>query len=307
VKSLSLNLRSSSRKRQHSKVLLLFLLCSIPGFGWADKTYSASGLVLQVDTVHPSVVVSCREIPGYMEPMVMPFPVRDPKELGGLQPGTAIEFTLVVGQDSIYVENVRIRAYQTSEQDPSTARRLKLLNGIYDSKVPNPLEIGQRVPAFSLIDQSRQPVMLSQFRGKVVAINFVYTRCPLPNYCFRLSNNFGILQRRFKARMGKDLVFLTITFDPEHDTPEALTRYARIWNADLRGWHFLTGQTAEVKRICREFGVDFFPDEDLMAHSLHTAVIDRTGELAANLEGNQFSADQLGDLVQTILDRKNVN
>jgi protein SCO1 len=288
-------------------VLLLFLLCLVPALGWADKTYSASGLVLQVDKVHPSVVVSCREIPGYMEPMVMRFPVRDPKELGGLQPGTAVEFTLVAGKDSIYVENIHIRAYQTTEQDPSTARRLKLLNGMYDSTVPKPLEIGQRVPAFSLIDQNRQPVMLSQFREKVVAINFVYTRCPLPNYCFRLSNNFGILQRRFKARMGKDLVFLTVTFDPEHDTPEVLTRYAHIWNADPRGWRFLTGQAAEVKGICGEFGVDFFPTEDFMAHSLHTAVIDRLGELAANLEGNQFSADQLGDMVQTILDRKNLN
>ncbi len=82
---------------------------------------------------------------------------------------------------------------------------------------------------------------LSELRGKVVAINFIYTSCALPNFCLRIANNFGVLQKRFRAQLGRDLVLLTVTFDPVHDTPEVLAQYASQWNADPATWHFLTG------------------------------------------------------------------
>jgi protein SCO1 len=164
-----------------------------------------------------------------------------------------------------------------------------------------PLAIGQRVPDFTLVDQKRQRVTLSQYAGKVVALNFVYTSCALPNFCYRISNNFGVLQRRFQKELGRDLVLLTVTFDPQRDQPEALAHYADNWKADPATWHFLTGPNPDVHRVTNMFGMDFFPDEGLMNHSLHTAVIDRSGKLVANIEGNQFTADQLADLVKTVL------
>ena len=97
------------------------------------------------------------------------------------------------------------------------------------------------MPDFRLIDQKSRPVALSDLRGKVVAINFIYTSCPLPNFCLRIANNFGVLQKRFKAQLGRDLVLLTVTFDPVHDTPAVLARYASQWDADPATWHFLTG------------------------------------------------------------------
>jgi protein SCO1/2 len=96
-------------------------------------------------------------------------------------------------------------------------------------------------------------------------------------------------------------VLLSISFDPVHDTPEVLAKYASIWKADANSWHFLTGTPAEVKVVCRRFGLNFWPDEGTLAHSLHTLVLDREGKLAANFEGNQFSAEQLGDFVETTL------
>ena len=167
------------------------------------------------------------------------------------------------------------------------------------------LVIGESVPDFRLIDQKRRPVALAGLRGKVVAINFVYTSCALPNFCLRIANNFGVLQKRFQAQLGRDLVLLTVTFDPVHDTPEALAQYASRWDADPALWHFLTGPVRDVQRVCHLFGVDFFPDEGLMNHSLHTAIIDRQGKLVANIEGNQFTADQLGDLMESVLDPRN--
>ena len=123
----------------------------------------------------------------------------------------------------------------------------------------------------------------------------------LPNFCFRSSNNFGILQKRFKERLGRDLILLTVTFDPSHDQPDVLSKYAGVWKADPKTWHFLTGSPADVRRVCDLFGEDAFQDEGLMNHSLHTAIIDPKGKLAANLEGNEFTAEQLGDLVETKL------
>jgi protein SCO1/2 len=277
--------------------LLLSSLCQ------AAQNYAARGLVLKADKPHNSLVVSCEEIPQYMSAMVMTFSVRNPKELEGLAAGTMIEFTLVVNGETAYIEGVRIRQYQSVEQDPLTARRLKLMSGIAGPPgSPQELKVGERIPNFKLTDQNGRSVSLSQFSGKVVVLTFTYTHCLLPNFCFRNSSNFRQLQKRFAARMGRELILLTITFDPVHDTPEVLAQYAKTWNADPDSWRMLTGSPSDISEVAGRFGMAYWPEEGLMNHSLHTAIIDRNGDLAANLEGNEYSADQLGDLVGTVLD-----
>ncbi len=281
-----------------------FLFSAISAWG-SDQTYSVEGMVLKVDAAHKTVVVSCQSIPDYMEAMAMPFEVRDVKELDGLAPGASIGFKLIVQKDSSYIETIQVHTYQGLEVDPLTARRLKLLNQVADPSavaVQKPLTIGQSVPNFKLLDQNRRPVELSKFTGKVVALDFIYTRCALPDFCFRTSNNFARLQKRFKEKLGRDLVLLTVTFDPAHDQPDVLLKYAAIWKANS-SWHFLTGTPTDVQKVCALFGLDAFQDEGLLNHSLHTAVINRQGKLVANIEGNQFTAEQLGDLVQTVIDR----
>jgi hypothetical protein len=116
-------------------------------------------------------------------------------------------------------------------------------------------------------NQTRRQISLSQFAGKVVVAAFVYTSCPLPNYCFRLSNNLGRLQKRFPDRLGHDLILLSATMDPVHDTPEVLAKYGASWNADPRYWHLLTGTQSEVQALCQKFGVDFWPGEGTLTHS----------------------------------------
>jgi protein SCO1 len=148
-------------------------------------------------------------------------------------------------------------------------------------------------------------VRLSQFAGKVVALTFIYTRCPFPDYCVRLSNNFGLLQKRFHDRLGSDLILLSVVIDPAHDQPQALADYARIWKADARAWHFLTGSQEQIDQIAGRFDMNFYPDEALYIHSFHTIVIDREGCLAANVEGNDFTPKQLGDLVAAVMSGTN--
>lgn len=280
-----------------------FFLMSLSA--WAGQQYSVKGMVLKVDRAHHSFAASCQSIPGFMEAMTMPFDVHESKELDGLVPGAMVDFTLVVDNDSSYATKIQVRAYESVEQDPLTTKRLKLLNRLSNpGATPALLKIGEVVPDFALIDQRRNPVKLSQYTGKVVALNFIYTSCALPNFCYRISNNFGVLQRRFKEQLGRDLVLLTVTFDPQRDQPDVLNRYAANWKADPATWHFLTGPVVDVQRVTNMFGVDFFPEEGLMNHSLHTAIVDRQGKLVANIEGNQFTADQLADLVKTVLSQR---
>jgi len=271
----------------------------------AAQDYPVTGIVLDVDRSRNVFTVSIQAIPGFVPAMAMPFEARQAKDLDGLVPGAAVEFVLVVDRDASHAERIRIVRYQSVEQDPLAANRLKLLTEIAGGARPRALALGDTVPDFRLTNQKRRPVALSNLRGRVVAINFVYTSCALPDFCLRIANNFGVLQKRFKARLGRDLVLLTVTFDPVHDTPEVLAQYARRWDADPATWHFLTGPVRDVQRVCHLFGVDSFPDEGLMSHSLHTAILDRRGKLVANLEGNQFTADQLGDLTEAVLDPRN--
>lgn len=283
-------------------VPVLIILCF--SSAWAAQQYPATGMVMSVDRAHNSFVASCQEIPGFMAAMMMPFEVRDSKELDGLAPGTIVDFTLVVNRSSSYAEHVQVHTYQSMEQDPWKARQLRLLTNLADKTSAQELAIGQQVPDFALIDQKRQTISLSQFAGKVIALNFVYTSCALPNFCYRMANNFGVLQRRFKDQLGRKLVLLTVSFDPQRDQPEVLAKYSQQWRADPAAWHFLTGAVPDVRRVTGMFGMDFFPDEGLMNHSLHTVVIDRQGKLVANIEGNQFTVEQLSDLVRTVLDDK---
>jgi protein SCO1/2 len=216
-------------------------------------------------------------------------------------PGAIVEFTLIVDTRTSHAEQIRVVRFENVEQDPFTASRLTLLNEIVSGAAAvKSLAPGETVPDFRLTDQKRRPVVLSGLRGKVVAVNFIYTSCALPNFCLRLANHFGVLQKRFRQQLGRDLVLLTVTFDPVHDTPDVLAKYAQQWRADA-SWHFLTGPEPEIQRVCHLFGVHAFPDEGLMDHSLHTVLIDRRGKLVANIEGNQFTAAQLGDLTERAL------
>jgi len=283
-------------------LLFLFLLSVAPRL--SAETYTASGLIIRVDVAHLLVELSCQAIPGYMDAMVMTFPVRNVGELKGLKPGMIVDFKLDVGKDTAYAEQIHVRPFESSAQEPMAARQLAILEAAVaapSSRAAPILHVGEAVPDFTLIDQNREKVRFADTRGKVVAVTFIYTRCPLPNFCFRMSNNFGVLNRRFANQMGKNLVLLSVTFDPAHDQPEVLAEYAKTWAKDAAGWHFVTGPPADVEKVYTEFGVQSWQDEGLLTHSLHTVIIDRDGRLAANLEGNEYSAQQLGDLVEAIL------
>jgi protein SCO1/2 len=270
----------------------------------AGDPHNVQGVLLKADPATRTIEVSCDAIPGYMDAMVMTFAVRDAKVLKNLQTGSTVRFTMVTeGNEEIadHLEPIQVQNY---EAEPTEAARLAYLHRALDHTAAQKLiPIGGLVPNFTLTDQSNRPTQLDDFKGMVVVLSFAYARCPNPNYCFRLSNNLAQVGRRYHARAGRGLMLLTIVIEPDQDQGQALAHYADTWKADWSAWRFLTGSLTDIHAIAERFGMDFWNNEGFLTHSFHTVVIDRDGRLAANLEGNHFTSDQLGDLVGTVLER----
>ena len=267
----------------------------------AATRYAATGMVLKVDLQQKTILLSCESVPGYIPAGMAEFSVKEDSLLARLAPGQLLDFAILDEGKVRYAEGITIHEFNNLEQQSLAARRLEMVEELEASATePKALRVGERVPSAILTDQNRRRIDVAGFPGKVLVLNFFYTHCTLPEYCFRLSNNLGNVQKRFQKKMGHDLILLSLSFDPIHDQPEALANYARTWHAD-RNWHFLTGPPPVVKNLCALFAVNSWLDEAELLHSLHSVVVDRKGRLAANIEGNQFTSQQLGDLIEVIL------
>ena len=245
-------------------------------------TWPVDGIVIAVDPFARTILVSHRPIShsghDYMGAMAMPFHVEDPTELTGLHPGQRIVFDLVVLKDRSFARAIHLTG------DPDTA-------------IPPPKEkltIGAAIPNFELTDQQGHTVRLADLKGKALVIDFIYTRCPLPDICPRLSANFATIQKHLETHLANDLALLSITVDPDYDTPAVLAEYAQRWGARSPGWRFLTG---DVSKIAAVLGEVYWTDEGSIGHNSTTAVIDRNGKLAATVDGASWRADQLEKLI----------
>ena len=256
------------------------------------RHYTATGLVLRADPSRATATISHDAFPGFMDAMAMPFDLHGDASRVALTPGDRVRFRLSVKSDRSWVD--RIAVISAAPVDA----------GLQQSPaVPVLVPVGSPVPDFELVDQNGAAITLSALRGRVIAVTFIYTRCPLPDYCPRMVENFRAIRSRFQAQMDRDLVLLTISFDPTYDTPRTLAAYAASNRAGGPGWHFLTGDSAKIERVCNAFGIQYWPEEGMITHSLETAVVDRDGRLAATVEGKDFTPQQLGDLVAAVLEK----
>jgi protein SCO1/2 len=255
-------------------------------------TYQATGLVLRVEPAASTLTVSHDAVAGLMDAMVMPVTIRDGSAMKGIRPGDRVQFRLVVAKRATHADRLRLLSAAPADQ------------GLVMTPATSTLApIGGSVPDFSLIDQRGAVVTLGGLRGRVIVVTFIYTRCPLPDYCPRMVTNLAAVRDRFRSKLGDDLTLLTVTFDPQYDTPERLAAYARRHNADIPGWHFLTGDADGIRQVCEAFGVEYWPDSGLITHTLQTAVVDREGRLAAAVEGKDVTGRQIADLVQSVLEQ----
>jgi protein SCO1/2 len=272
-------------------VAALGLACAVAGVGCAHH-YTTTGLVLRVDRPGETVTISHDDFPGFMAAMAMPFDLKGSARQTRLTPGDRVRLRLSVKHDRSWVDKLAVVSAAAVDA------------GLQQTPVaPVLVPVGAPIPDFELVDQHNAAVRLSALKGKVIAVTFIYTRCPLPDYCPRMIENFRAVRSRLAARMERDLVLLTISFDPQYDTPQMLATYAASNRAGGPGWHFLTGDSANIERVCNAFGIQYWAEEGLITHSLQTAVIDRDGRLAGTVEGKDFTPQQLGDLIAAVLDK----
>jgi protein SCO1/2 len=218
----------------------------------------------------------------------MPFTVKDAELLAGKQPGDLVTATLVVGDT-----NAHLSSLTRTGHAPLDA-----------GAVPGPAAIlvpGDLVPDAALVDQDGRPKPFSSFRGHRVALTFIYTRCPLPEFCPLMDRHFAAVQRTLQGDAGmRDVRLVSVTLDPEFDTPAVMKAHAARFKADPAIWSFLTGDPGEVAAFSHRLGI--YTERDLgtganLTHNLRTAVIDAEGRLVNVHSGNDWTpADLVADL-----------
>jgi len=222
----------------------------------------------------------------------MPFAVRDQGALRDVRAGDVISFRLRPKRSGTEIDHLKHLSAKGADSGLTMTPAATAL-----------VSVGEAVPDFILTNQFGASVSLSSLRGTVVAVTFIYSRCPLPDYCPRVVANLSEVRKRFRERLGRDLTLLTVSFDPQYDTPEVLRVYAEQFGGNVPGWHFLSGSAGAIKAVCDSFGIEYWPDQGMITHTLQTAVIDREGKLRASIEGRGFTGRQIADLVGTILER----
>jgi protein SCO1/2 len=265
-------------------VILLVLAASSVACSRA-REYELRGQVLAVDESRQELTIKHEDIRGFMPGMTMPFKVRNKKLIEGRAAGDLVTATLVVEDSNAYLSRVE-RTGHAEVSAPVPARPTGLL------------EPGAQVPDVVVTDQAGATRRLSEWRGRIVAVTFIYTRCPLPDFCPLMDRHFAEAQRAIEAdeQLRDRARLLSISFDPRFDTPAILKAHAAKSGADPARWTFATGERDAIDKFAAGFGVSVIrEDADLkeIVHNLRTAVIDGDGRLVEVFNGNEWTPAQL--------------
>ena len=264
------------------------------------SSYDVKGRVAGIDDGGRTLIVEHEEIPGYMSAMTMPLPA-DPSTTASLKPGDAIEFELVVSDDSTWIGSVESLPDTAVARHPAqTTQPMPASTSLSDG--PQPLREGDQVPAdLTLLDHTGTPIQMADFRGRAVILTFIYTSCPLPDYCPLMSKHFATLQPMLREKFGDQAHLLSISFDPDTDTPAVLRGYAASYTDRLDTWTFATGDTSQVNRATSLFQVYTKPEAGEITHNLVTAVIRPDGTVQRLFRGNEWTPEEIVRSLEKIL------
>lgn len=245
------------------------------------REYPLRGQILAVNRETKQLTIRHEDIAGYMPGMVMSFKVADPADVERRKPGELISATLVVRDLDSEVKDITVTG--SAPVDATVAR-----NATTPVLAP-----GELVPEGDLVDEDGRPRHLSEWRGSVVLLTFLYTRCPLPDFCPRMERNYRAVQQQLKqSGMTAHARLIAVSFDPAYDTPEVLKKHAAAIGADPALWEYLTGDVNSVERFAAKFGVSIIrnpADVRDITHNLRTAVIAPDGRLVEILSGNEWT------------------
>lgn len=250
------------------------------------KRYALKGKVVSIDKNAGTANIDNEAIPGFMDAMVMPYTIKPASMLSQLQPGDSITADVVVVPDKYWLENVKVTGHSAAPAKPSSSLH-----------IPSP---GDDVPDFKLVNQSGKSVSLHQYRGHTLLLTLIYTRCPFPDFCPRVSHEFAEIDKQVRAdptRYGKTHL-LSISFDPAHDTPQVL----RDYGFSLAGskdpslfahWEFAAVPKKELPEFADYFALTYKEEGGLITHSLSTALITADGKIFKWYHGADWTASDL--------------
>jgi protein SCO1/2 len=254
-----------------------------------SRVFEVKGVVKAIRPSQKEIEIKHEAIPGYMPGMTMPFDVKDTNELAGLGPEQPISFRLTVTDTEGWVDN--IKPLGPRPDLPSSGA-----GGGQPVHVVEPLQTGEPLPVYHLTNQLGQAITTTQFKGKALAITFLFTRCPFPTFCPRLANDFAETQQKLLTLQAgpTNWHLLTVSFDPDFDKPEVLKAYAEAHNYDPTHWTFATSDLADVSALGDLFGLAFWHDSTgSITHNMRTAVIDAKGRLQRVFEGKDWTSAEL--------------
>ncbi len=265
-------------------VLLIAAAALLPACS-RNRQYELRGQIVAVDAAGGRLTIRHDDIPGFMPAMTMAFEVGDRRLLESRQPGELVTATLVLEENRAFLSTVRrIGTAPLAETPP-----------------PAPVDVvkaGEPVPDAAFTDQTGRARRFSEWNGHVLAVTFIYTRCPLPDFCPRLDRHFAAVQdgiARDPGLRGRARL-VSVSFDPDYDTAAVLAAHAARVSADPAVWTLLTGSREEVERFASRFGVSIIrPDRPgaEIVHNLRTAVVGQDGQLVAILSGNDWTPAEL--------------
>jgi protein SCO1/2 len=243
-----------------------------------------------------TAIIRHEAIAGYMPAMTMPFEVRDTNLLRGLKAGDAISFELAVTPAEGWIQAVT----KLDAAAPEHAAQGAPQPVLHFSRALEPLEVGDRLPDYQFTNELGQAVRLSQFKGQVLALTFFFTSCPFPDYCPRMTSNFGQAERQLERMTNAPAHWhlLSISFDPAHDTPARLATYARAADYDQTHWSFLTGDEDQISGLAEQMGENYWHEEGSIGHNLRTVVVDASGHIRDIIPGNKWT---IAEFVQEIV------
>lgn len=258
----------------------------------AAKSFLVHGVVKELRPESQTALIAHERITNYMDAMTMPFHVKPWKELSGLEPGDQISFRLNVTETESWIDRIT-KTGSGGRVEPSVS----------------PAPAGPPVPPapsqhpllnYPFTNELGQPVRLSDFQGQALAITFFFTRCPIPDFCPRLSRNFAEASRQLKAMSNAptNWHFLSVTFDPRFDTPAVLKAYGEQYHYDPKHWTFLTGPVDKIGELARLSDVTFEPDQGFFNHNFRTLIIDAAGHLQMTFP---IGGDLSGMIVSEVL------
>jgi protein SCO1/2 len=260
------------------------------------KIYKLRGKIVSTNAATGEVTLDHEAIPGFMDAMTMPYRLKDASILSELHPGDVLTADLLVLQNAdadVLLDHIVVVAQGKPDYKPAV---------IYH--VPAP---GDQVPDFALRNQDGRTIHLDQFRGKALLITFIYTRCPLPDFCPRVTHNFAMIEKQLGAdpALNARTHLLSVSFDPEHDTPERLRAYgAEYIGSDAKGafahWDFAVPQKQVLLEMAKYFdlGMTAGP-EDSITHTLSTTLVGRDGKVVRFYPGNEWTPEEvMGDVKQ---------